>query len=68
MTDTKALRETIESSGMKYKHIAASVGLTPYGLQKKIDNDSEFKGSEIAKLCQLLGLSIYDKERIFFSH
>ena len=50
MTDTNALRSIIADSGLKYKAIAEIMGLTPYALQMKIDNETEFKASEIDTL------------------
>lgn len=67
MTDTKALRDIIEEKGLKYKAVARNLGITPYGLQKKIENDTEFKASEVGKLSELLNLSTRQKERIFFA-
>lgn len=48
LTDTKALRDRILLSGLKYKAIAEQIGITPYTLQLKIENDTEFKVSEVA--------------------
>lgn len=67
MTDTRALRLAIEKTGMKYKYIAEELGLSPYGLQLKIENDNEFKVSEVDKLADLLHLSILEKDAIFFA-
>jgi DNA-binding phage protein len=67
MTDTKLLRDHIEASGMKYVHIAKKLGLSAYGLQRKIENDSEFKASEIVKLCEVLNLDIKARDNIFFA-
>ena len=68
MTDTKELRKLIEESGLKYSAIADKMGLTYYGLQKKINNVNEFKASEIINLCEILKIdSLKDKERIFFN-
>ena len=59
MTDTKRLLEIIEASGLKKKYIAHELGLTPYGLQKKI---------EIKMLCDLLKItSLKTKDEIFFA-
>lgn len=66
MTNTVLFRETVAKSGMKYKHLAQSIGITPFGLQKKIDNRSEFKASEIYKLSDVLNLSEFDRNAIFF--
>ena len=67
MTDTKALRTAIEKTGMKYKFIAEELGLSTYGLQLKIENDNEFKISEVDKLSELLHLTILEKDAIFFA-
>lgn len=68
MTNTKLLRDTVKKSGLKYKYIAETIGLTPFGLQKKIENDNEFKASEIKMLCCVLDLSVQEKEEIFFAN
>ena len=67
MTDTKLLRDTVEASGLKYKAIARYVGLTPYGLQKKIDNDTQYKADEIVAISNLLNLSDVQRDAIFFA-
>lgn len=68
MTNAKLLREIVEKSGLKYKFIAEKMGLSRFGLMKKIDNENEFKASEIEKLCEILGIdSLEDREDIFFA-
>lgn len=68
MTDTQELRKIIEVSGLKYKNIAEFLQITPFGLQKKINNVTEFKSSEIKKMCNILGInSLEQKEKIFFA-
>lgn len=66
MTDTDALREAIAAAGLKYKFVAASLGLTPFGLKKKIDNRTEFKASEISALADILSLTDRQVMSIFF--
>lgn len=69
MTDTAKLEQYIRDSGLKRCHIAKVLGLSPHGLAKKIHNKTEFKAEEIAKLCDLLGISSYaDREAVFFCH
>ena len=69
MTNTKKLRMIIGDSGLKYKAIAEMLGITPYGLQKKVDNVNEFKASEISKLCDILNIKETKlKEQIFFAN
>ncbi|MHA9740238.1 hypothetical protein [Robinsoniella peoriensis] len=68
MTDTLKLRERIMQSGLKYKYIAEQMGLTRYGLMQKINNQYDFKSSEIAMLCDILRIeSLEEKEKIFFA-
>lgn len=67
MTNSDMLKSEIEIAGLKYKSIAKHLGISPYSLQKKIQNITEFKASEISKLCDLLTLSLKEKEQIFFA-
>lgn len=66
MTDTNALRSAIVDSGLKYKALAEIMGLSPYALQMKIDNESEFKASEIDTLANTLGMDMQQRDAIFF--
>lgn len=67
MTDSVALRNAIEKSGLKYSKIASEMGISSYTLQKKIDNITEFKASEIVKLTSLLSLKRSEVNSIFFA-
>lgn len=68
VTNSKMLRELIDKKGFKLKFIAEKLGLSPYGLQLKIDNKQEFKTSEVAVLCEVLEInSLKKKEEIFFA-
>mgnify|MGYP000973693317 CR=1 FL=1 len=67
MIDTKLLSDVIDKSGLKKYRIAEELGLSSYGLQKKINGETEFKASEIKKLSILLHLSMEVKEKIFFA-
>lgn len=68
MTNTELLNEKIEMSGYKRSFIAKQLGLSAYGLAKKIQNETEFKASEINALCVLLNIvSPEEKEAIFFA-
>ncbi len=66
MTDTKLLRKKIDESGYKLRFIASKLGITYQGFLKKINNETEFKASEIQLLCNLLNIDIQKKEKIFF--
>ena len=68
MTNTELLEKVIEKSGLKKNFIAKAIGLSPYGLAKKIKNKTEFKTSEVNKLCEILSISdLAEKDRIFFA-
>lgn len=66
MTNTKLLREKIALSGYKLQYIAEQIGITYQGFLKKLNNESEFKASEIKMLQAVLGLSKRDRDAIFF--
>lgn len=68
MTNTQLLEDVIEKSGFKKSYIAKAIGLSAYGLAKKINNETEFKASEIAGLCELLNIeSAETRDQIFFA-
>ena len=66
MTNTQALRDAVDSAGLKYSHIANCLGISRYGLQRKIENFSEFKPTEISALVELLSLTNAAMMEIFF--
>lgn len=68
MTDTEKLMEYVKDSGLKLGFIAEKMGLSRFGLYKKINNESDFKAREIETLCELLHItSMGDRNRIFFA-
>lgn len=67
MTNTTLLREKIENSGYKLRYIAKQLGITYAGFQKKLNNETEFKVSEVAILKELLKLTADEVQRIFFA-
>lgn len=67
MTNTERLRAIIESSGYKLRYVAEQIGLTYQGFLKKLNNESEFKASEIQLLCRLLHIPSDERESIFFA-
>lgn len=69
MTDTTKLSQIIDESGLKMAYIAQNIGISGYSLSKKINNVTEFKTSEIKKLCKLLNItSLKAKDDIFFAN
>ena len=67
MVDFKALRQAIDESGLKVSFVANSIGLSRQALYLRFQNEVEFTASEITKLCEILRLSVADRERIFFA-
>lgn len=67
MTNTALLREKIDESGYKLRFVAKQIGITYAGFLKKINNETEFKASEIQRLKELLNLSDEERDKIFFT-
>ncbi len=66
MTDTEKLNKTIEESGITITAIAFKIGISREGLYKKLNNESEFKASEIIMMQKILHLSNNQRDEIFF--
>lgn len=67
MTNTALLKEKISESGYRLRFLAEKTGITYQCFLNKLNNESEFKASEIQVLSVLLSLSFSERERIFFS-
>ena len=67
MTNTTLLRQKIDESGYKLQFLAEKCGLTYYGLMKKVNNETEFKTSEVMILKELLHLTDDEVMEIFFT-
>lgn len=67
MTDVKLLREVIKKSGLPMTFIANKLGISREGLYKKMNNESEFKASEIRKMQKILHISNAERDKIFLS-
>lgn len=65
MVNEKLLKAKIIEKGIERKVIAEKLGISPTSLNYKLNNKTEFKGSEIQLLSQILGIS-KDKDRFFF--
>lgn len=68
MTDSEALSKAIENSGLKLTFIANKLELSREGFYKKLNNQTEFKASEIVKLQEILNLSNKERDKIFFTN
>ena len=49
MTNSVLLRQKIDESGYKLAFVAAKCGLTYCGFLKKLNNETEFKASEMVR-------------------
>ena len=68
MTNTLMLEMAIRRAGLTKKEVAQRLGLSIMGLHQKINNITEFKASEIAKLYEILNLSsLEEQQQIFFT-
>lgn len=66
MTDSKKLCDEIADSGMTITAIAKKLALPERGFIKKLNNETEFKASEISALQKILRLSNKKRDEIFF--
>lgn len=67
MTDSFKLKYKIKEKGFKYQYLALELGIARTTLYNKVNNESEFFGNEILKLSELLGLSLEEREEVFFN-
>lgn len=67
MTNKELLTDEIAKSGLKITFIASKLGITREGFYKKINNETEFKASEVARLQEILNLSNRKRDEIFFA-
>lgn len=65
--NNRELKAAIARSGLTNQTIALELGLSAQGLYNKLSGNSEFKGSEIKHLAEILQLSISEVNNIFFS-
>ena len=61
------LIEKVNESGYKRDFIAAKLGLSPYGLTKKLRGQNEFKVSEAKSIMKILNISKEEAFDIFLS-
>lgn len=67
MTNSKMLSNEIADSGITITAIAKKIGITREGFYKKLNNETEFKASEISALQKILNLSNQKRDQIFFA-
>lgn len=66
MVDTIELEVALLRAGISKKAAAARLGISPSGFRNKLYNRKDFKGSEIHKLTEMLGLNEAERSKIFF--
>lgn len=67
MYNSELAEKFVTDSGLKKIYIAEQMGLSAYGLQKKIDGITEFKASEINSFCRIVGIDDEQRNDIFFA-
>lgn len=67
MTNTEELLNVIKGSGISITFLAEKLGISRTALYSKINNNVEFRASEISTLCEILGINTKGKEAIFFA-
>ena len=66
MTNTVLFRKRVEEIGVTYTALALKIGITREALYRKINNETEFKASEITACTNILQLSNVERDKIFF--
>lgn len=56
MVDTEKLREVIKNKGLKYGFISKELGISRATLKRKLENETEFKLTEVKRICDILGI------------
>ena len=68
MTDKNLLYYFVKRAGFKNKDIAEAIGITSAGYSLKISNKSDFRQSEIKTICDMLSLTVEERDRVFFAN
>ena len=68
MTDRNLLYYFVKRAGFKNKDIAEAIGITSAGYSLKISNKSDFRQSEIKTICDMLKLTVEERDRVFFAN
>lgn len=66
-TSRELLEQAIKDSGLKKVYIAKQIGVSNAGLANLLRGRSEFRESQMQKLCQLLNLNEEQRTAIFFA-
>lgn len=60
------LKQAIDDRGVKLKFISEKLGISRYGLYKKMNGESEFTASELKTIQEILQLPNEEHYEIFF--
>lgn len=66
MTNTTEFKAMMVRNGYTAEQLAKEIGMTPQSLSYKINNKREFTATEINNVSKALGLTLEEKEIIFF--
>lgn len=66
MTNTTEFKAMMVRKGYTAEQLAKEIGMTPQSLSYKINNKREFTATEINNVSKALGLTLEEKEIIFF--
>ena len=68
LTNSKMLSDVISDTGITITAISKRIGITREGFYKKLNNETEFKASEISAIQQILHLTTKKRDEIFFAN
>ena len=66
-TNTDVLEIALIKSKITKKELASKLGISLQALYNKLNNEVDFKASEIVKTTEILNLSKKEREQIFFA-
>jgi predicted transcriptional regulator len=64
--DREKLKKVIAEKGLMHKAVAEKLGISPYGFALKLNGTTDFKVSEMNRVCEVLSLTSEERNRIFF--
>lgn len=68
MVNTNLFKAALVRNGMNTQDLAERIGMLRQSLSYRINNIVEFRISEVEKISQILGLTLEEKNLIFFAN